>query len=214
MNMLGIILLSVSLSIDALGIGVSYGLRKIRISIMPNLIICGISILFTALAIIIGDFLLTFVPFNISKVMGCGMLFLLGAFIIFQALLKKDSEKKRKKQKVYSLGFKTLSITIKIIRNPQYCDFDKSMHIDAFEAVYLGTALSIDSFGAGICSSITGMNSFFIPIAVGLCQLLFLCIGNTFGTKLSCLKNMDSKVFIVISGLIMIALSILRYFFS
>lgn len=214
MSILGIILLSVSLSIDALGIGVSYGLRKIRISICPKIIICSISILFTAIAILIGNVLVTFIPYNISKIIGCVMLLILGAFIIFQALFKNEETKKPKQQKVFSFGLKTFGITIKIIRDPVSCDFDKSMHIDTFEAIYLGTALSIDSFGAGICSSITGMNSFFIPIAVGLCQLLFLCIGNFFGSKLACLKNIDSKIFIVCSGIIMISLAFVRYFFS
>ena len=51
MKALALILLSVSLSMDSLGIGISYGIRKIKVPWSAKLIICVISVIFTAIAV-------------------------------------------------------------------------------------------------------------------------------------------------------------------
>lgn len=209
---LGIGLLAVSLSIDALGIGLSYGLRKIKIPILAKLIICFISMAFTQAAILIGNVIKNFLPDIISKGIGSLMLLVLGIFIIVQAFIKKDKNKEKPpKPKSSSFSFKFLGVTVNIIRNPSSCDFDKSCDIDALEAIYLGTALSIDSFGAGVSSAVTGLNSILIPLTVGLFQILFLYFGNILGKKVSSFKKLDSKVFVVLSGSLMIILAAIRF---
>ena len=47
---------------------------------------------------------------------------------------------------------------IQILRKPTVADFDKSGTISAGEALLLGIALSVDSFGAGIGASLLGMH--------------------------------------------------------
>ena len=58
MKALALILLSVSLSMDSLGIGISYGIRKIKVPWSAKLIICVISVIFTAIAVTIGNIIL------------------------------------------------------------------------------------------------------------------------------------------------------------
>lgn len=48
------LLLAVSLSMDALGIGVSYGLRGIKTSLGAKIVICLVSVMFTAAALFSG----------------------------------------------------------------------------------------------------------------------------------------------------------------
>mgnify|MGYP004510514685 CR=1 FL=1 len=214
MGAFGIILLAVSLSIDALGIGVSYGLRSIKIPLSAKLIVSIVSILFTGCAVLIGNVILMWLPKTAAQLIGCLMLFILGVFIILQALFSKKKQKKEKPKKdtIFSAPLKPFGITIQVIRNPVSCDFDHSAHIDAFEAIYLGAALSIDSFGAGISSAVSGLNSLFIPIVAGLCQLLFLCAGNMIGQRISSFQKIDSKIFVVCSGILLIILALIRFF--
>ena len=153
MKALALILLSVSLSMDSLGIGISYGIRKIKVPWSAKLIICVISVIFTAIAVTLGNIILIVVPQKAAEIIGSLMLAFLGLFIILSALLPKR-EKKTKSSR--SIVLKPLGITIKIIKNPVSCDFDKSKHIDIIEAIYLGTALSIDSFAAGVSSVVSG----------------------------------------------------------
>ena len=214
MNIFTVLIFAVALSIDALGIGLSYGIRKIKISVLAKAIICGISVLFTEVALLIGSAALYMLPAEVSRFIGSGMLVLLGLFIIFEAIFKKEKNEERcSKEKISSFSLKHIGITIKIIKDPVLCDFNKSANIDPLEAVYLGVALSIDSFGVGIGSAATGVNSIFIPIFVGAFQILFLCIGCFLGKKIYKNSRMDSKVFVLISGVLIIALAIVRAFF-
>lgn len=212
MGLFGIILLAMSLSMDSMGIGISYGLRKVRISFIVKIIISLISIIFTATSIFIGELILLIIDKDIANLMGCLMLIGLGVFIIYQALRKNQKDKKSIRPMTRSFMLKSFGITIKIIRDPISCDFDKSSHIDIKEAIYLGVALSIDSFGAGISSAVSGLDSYFIPLAVGLCQFLFLSCGIILGKKISTLKKVDSKIFVVVSGVLLIVLAFIRYF--
>ena len=216
MNLLGVFLLAISLSMDALGIGVSYGLRGIRTPWKARFVICFISMLFTGAAVGLGNILLLIIPDGAARLIGSGMLVLLGLFIIVQSFWEKNKElspqKKEQGETIANIVLKSLGITIKIMRNPASCDFDSSKHIDTLEAIYLGIALSIDSFGAGISSAVSGVNSMIVPLAAGLCQLLFLCCGDLLGRKLKLFRQIKSQVFVVISGVLLIVLAMIRYF--
>ena len=207
--------MAVSLSMDALGIGISYGLRGIRTPWKARFVICFISMLFTGAAVGLGNILLLVIPAGAARLIGAGMLVLLGLFIIVQSFWEKSKEtspKKKKGDTIANIVLKSLGITIKIMRNPVSCDFDSSKHIDTLEAVYLGNALSIDSFGAGISSAVSGVNSMAVPLAAGLCQLLFLCCGDFLGSRLKLFHQINSQVFVVISGVLLIVLAMIRYF--
>ena len=213
MGFLGIILLSISLSMDALGIGVSYSLRKIKIPFLAKVVVSLISVIFTAAAIFLGNMILLFIEPTIAKFIGCIMLILLGVFTIYQGFKNDDNKKESTKgKKVWSFAVKSLGFTVKITKNPLNYDFDKSNHIDLMEALYLGVALSIDSLVAGTSLAVSGLNSFFIPIAVGISQFIFLSMGNFIGKRISSIKNIDPRIFVFISGTILIALSIIRMF--
>ena len=82
------------------------------------------------------------------------MLLILGLVIIVQGFRKRKEE------------------------NSFSCDFDRSKAIETAEALYLGAALSVDSFGAGVSSAVSGMNSILVPILAGLMQMLFLWGGS------------------------------------
>lgn len=212
MDFIGCLLLAVSLSMDALGIGISYGIRKINVPLLSRLIICGISILITGAAVFLGGIILSFLNPDAAKFIGAGMLALLGCFIIFQAFAGEKPKKEKKCGTLKSIFIKPFGITIKIFRDPVFCDFDKSNGIDVLEAVYLGIALSIDSFGVGISSAVSGLNSMVIPFAAGICQLCMLCIGVFLGARLEKLHWGNSKIWNVISGALLVVISFLRFF--
>ena len=208
------ILLAISLSMDALGIGISYGLRGVKVPNLPKIIISFISLLFTAIAIGIGNVIVLFLPDYLAKLVGSGMLAVLGAVILIQAAgkNKKTESADEKTEKVWNLNLKPLGIIIKIIHAPVSCDVEKSSSIGIKESIYMGVALSIDSFGAGISSAVSGVNDFFVPIMVGLCQFVFLSLGIFCGQKLTSFKKIDSKIFVMLSGALLIILAVVRYF--
>ena len=92
------------------------------------------------------------------------------------------------------------------------CDFDRSKAIETAEALYLGAALSVDSFGAGVSSAVSGMNSILVPILAGLMQMLFLWGGGFLGKRLKLIQLKNPGVFVYLSGGLLVVLAVLRWF--
>ena len=211
MTILNIILLAISLSIDAFGIGISYSIRRVSIPIFSKIIISVISIIMTGISFVIGNTILLFVNENVAKFIGCFMLVILGIWTIIQGFKSNDEAKEEvQKNKTLSFFIKPLNLTVQIIKHPRKFDLDNSKHIDVLESLYLGVSLSIDSLVVGISYAVAGGSSYLIPLYVGIAQFIFLSLGELLGKKIASIKNVDSRVFVVISGSILILLSIVR----
>jgi len=212
--LLTMIFLAITVSIDSLGIGITYAVKKTKISNTSKLILFTISFIITTISIVIGSFITNIFPEEITKLIGSTLLIGMGLWIIYQSQADKPDNisNNRKKTKTYNIFFKYLEITIKIIRSPIYSDLDNSKKIDAKESIYLGLALSLDSISVGIGSSIIGFNSFLFPILVSFFQLLFLSIGFSFGRKLINSSKIPDNIWSLISGIILILIGILKFF--
>ena len=119
MSFAAVLILAVSLSMDALGIGISYGLRRIRVSWKARVVICAMSMMVTGAAVGLGSVLLEVIPLPAAKLLGCGMLLILGLVIIVQGFRKRKEE------------------------NSFSCDFDRSKAIETAEALYLLSLIHI-----------------------------------------------------------------------
>ena len=174
-----ILILAISSSMDSLGIGITYGLKRIQLKKWDKLILFCISIFVTLFSISIGKIFKNFFNENILKLIGSLILLFMGLFILF----KND-------------------------RNEYTFDLDNSNDIDYKEALLLGLALSLDSFCIGIGVYALGINILFFSLLVAFLQYLFLTIGNFLGINLSNLKNISQNLWTKISGIILIVISI------
>lgn len=213
-----VVILAVSLSLDALVVGMVYGIRRVKIPLISKLIICFFSILYSGIALIIGKSLSAILPSYLSKIVGVVILVTMGVWIIIHTLLNGEDEKipagrtDNKNKTLIKIAIKSLGITIQVIKNPVEGDIDKSGSIDTPESILLGLALSVDAIGAGIGSALAGFSSVIIPFSVGLFQLSFLYAGTGFGKKLTVLQKLDKKVLSLLPGILFIFLAILRVY--
>ena len=176
------LLLALSSSIDSLGIGITYGIKNTKINILSQIILFIISVFVTTLSIMLGSILKSFLSDMISKIIGSGILILLGIIIIFQTKEKSGS-----------------------------FDFNHSNIIDPSEAIALGITLSLDSLCIGIGGSIFGLEISLFPLLVAIMQLLFLNLGNYFGRKLICYLHVSSGILSAISGILLILIGIIKF---
>lgn len=209
-----ILLLSVSLSMDALFAGLAYSLAGTRIPAVSRLIISLISVLYAGIAVFAGGMAARFLPAEAGRLIGAAILAALGIGMIVRGLRGKAGAPARRRETprdptIFRLIIKSLGITVQILRNPDAGDMDRSGIIDIREAVLLGTALSIDAVGAGIGSALSGLTGFYIPLSVGACQLLFLSFGLAAGRRLP-IRNRHGRAAAVLPGIFLIALSTLR----
>ncbi len=194
------IIIALSLSIDALGIGVSYGIRDIKTPITAKIIICSVSFIILLLSAFFGNIICEIISERIAELIGIAILIILGIWIIIQGTTKK---------KEYTCDKKTISISMKIIQTPELCDLNKSSVIDPLESVYLGIALSIDSIGVGITSSAFGFNKLIFSFMVCILQIILLSLGIITGKRLNKIKYID-KISNIFSGGALILIACLK----
>lgn len=214
------LILAISSSIDSLGIGITYGIKNTRISYMAKVVLFSISFIISIISIWFGTVLKNILSISFTKYIGGFILIFMGVFMFFQAI-KKDKNKEKfnnllssdnlnkntiqyvNKEKIYSFFIRFLGITIQIIKNPSSSDFDKSNSIDAKEALFLGLALSLDSFCIGVSLSMLDINSVIFPFAISLFQLLFMSFGNYLGCKLNKISHLPDNIWSISSGILL-----------
>lgn len=187
--MLNSITLAISSSIDSLGIGITYGIKKTKISLIGKIILFVISITITYLSISLGNFIQSIFPNFLTKLLGNGILILIGIYICFEALKNKNNFSN-------------------IFNNPISSDLDNSKVIDPKESLFLAIALSLDSFCIGIGSSITDINLTLFPILVSTFQLFFLSIGTHLGININNFHKLPQNIWSLISGILLICIGI------
>jgi len=205
------IIMAFSLSIDAVGIGISYGIRGIKISSFAKLVICTISFLIILISMLLGNILYSLVSERTGQIIGSSILFIMGLWIILQGIRNKEEKMRTKEEKTLHFIIKPLGISIKIIQSPEFCDFNKSSIIEPLESVYLGIALSFDSIGVGMTSSIFNFNEFTFSLLVCMFQIFLLSFGVLFGEKINKIKHID-KISNIVSGIILIVIAAVKLF--
>lgn len=181
---INILVISIALSIDALGIGLSYGLKGVKIPFIAKIIIGIVSAMIMFASLYLGRLMLVFFPNEVTQIFGTVILILIGISFIRNSLFQKDGS-------TY--------------------DFDQSKQIEWKEACVLGFALSADSISAGVAVSAIGLTSIWIPILVGIMQVLLLSIGEFIVVKNTVLKErMQEKTCGVFAGILLILMALLR----
>ena len=215
---ISMLILAVSLSLDALGVGIAYGMKGVRVPLSSKMVICAFSILYSLVAILAGKSLADIFPPYASKIIGTSILLVMGLWIILQSLLKKDEDSPDRpgcelvEKTLLKIAIKSLGITIQVIKNPAKGDIDKSGIIDFKESLLLGLALSVDAIGVGIGCAFTGFDSMSIPFAIGLFQLIFLFIGTFLGGRFRNIELINKRLLSFAPGFLLICLALLRIY--
>ena len=205
-----VVLMAFSLNIDALSVGISYGVRGIRISFFSKIIISVFSVVYSMLALLFGNWLIHILPDFVARFIGAGILVIIGTAIIFSAFFK-STPKQKKEGVLFHFIIKPLGVTVNVIKNPPSCDFDCSKKIEPYESLFLGLALSLDAIGVSLGSALGGLNFYFIPFFIGLFQLVFLSVGSLIGRKLNENTKINDKACAVISGCLLFVIAALRF---
>ncbi|MGN4444422.1 sporulation membrane protein YtaF [Bacillus cereus group sp. MYBK79-1] len=203
---LSLILLAFTLSLDSCSVGLTYGLRSVRIPLRSIIIIgmCSAAVMLVSMGI--GHMIAkAFSPVIATRIGGL-VLIGIGIWVLYQFFRSEKKEEPKQEEKVWKLEIASLGLVIQILRKPTVADFDKSGTISAGEALLLGIALSIDSFGAGIGASLLGYAPAMMAVLVAVMSSLFLFIGMKLGTVLSNMKWLQKFTFL--PGVLLIIIGI------
>ena len=85
--MISCILLAISVSIDALTLGITYGIKHSRINKISNLIVFSIAFVSTSFAIFLGKHISRLFSPSLATFIGSALLILLGIYSIYKSWL-------------------------------------------------------------------------------------------------------------------------------
>jgi putative sporulation protein YtaF len=198
-TILSILILSLSSNIDTFTIAITYGIRKIKIKFLSNLLISLITGLGTFLSMSIGLIISRYIPMNISSIIGNIMLITIGIWFLTDALINHLELKKLSIMNTY------LNLN-ELLKNPERADSDQSGFIDWKESIFLAFALTINNFALGIGASITGLNIFATTICTFLFSIWSILFGSLIGKRwfsdfLGTYATIISSIIIILLGL-------------
>lgn len=212
-----IILLALSLSLDALGIGISYGVSGVKVPFLPKVLICFSSVIYAMIGILFGKSLVVLLGMTLADKFGIGVLLLMGLWMISKANNGKPGVKievermgNSQPKKLLEIVLKSFGITIMVIKNPMKGDIDNSGLIDIKEAILLGIALNVDAMVACMGSFMVGMESFLIPVFIGVTQIVSIDVGLLLGKKILNTIKINYKLISIFPGIILILLGLIR----
>ncbi|AVX19887.1 putative sporulation protein YtaF [Carboxydocella sporoproducens DSM 16521] len=206
MNLLVGILFAVALSLDGLAAGMAYGLRQIRVPWYSLLIISLASSATLALSLLGGKGLYRFLPAVWAEKIGGLILIGVGIWIFAQRLGSAEERGEKEEATLVKFRIPGLGLIIQILREPQQADLDRSGVISPVEALWLGVALALDAFAAGIGLGLTDASMWEIPLLVGVTT--FIMVGG--GLKLGqvCSRLASSRWAAILPGMILVVLGI------
>lgn len=207
---LQLIILSVALSIDGFGVGISLGMRGMKIPFKSIVVISICSAVSLGVAMLIGEFISQYISEGAAGKTGGVILILLGIWYVFQFFKKEKEviEAQSKEKMIFNYEIKSLGVVISILQKPTDVDFDKSGTINGVEALVLGIALSLDAFGAGIGAAMIGISPLVLAVTIGIMSSIFIWSGLQSGKLLS--KNKVVKNLSFLPGVLLIIIGILK----
>ncbi|MEC0238799.1 sporulation membrane protein YtaF [Paenibacillus dokdonensis] len=225
-HVFSLLLLAFALSLDSFGVGITYGLRQMKISPLSVVIISLCSGVIIYISMQVGVLLARVVSPDAASIVGAVILIIMGSWSLIQLLIQKEKSREDKdavtikaaqipavlvketEQTVFSLEIRKLGLVIRILRTPSSADIDKSGSISGFEAMWLGIALSLDAFGAGLGAALLGFSPIWTALVIALFSGTFLVIGMKTGFRFASRSWM--RHFTALPALLLIAMGIIK----
>lgn len=198
MQLIPSLLFGISASLDALLVGVSFGLRGVRVRPLQNLFISLIALLGTCLSVSLGGLVTPLLPPMIGSYAGSLILMLLGIYYITKWILVILQNRAQG-----HLSDSKTSALISTEKAPP-C-------LTAPQVLLLSLTLSANNLGIGLSASMAGLTLIPAATATCICSVLFLYFGNHLGR--SRLLQLIGGLSDPISGLLLIFLSLIQFFF-
>lgn len=207
MGFFPIFLLAFAVSMDSFSVGFTYGLRKMALPFKSALIIACCSALSMFASISAGRIIGAYLPDWAAGMAGGMILILLGAWVLYQFFRpNKDAHQVNTERTIVNYEIRSLGLVIKILKKPLSADFDLSGTITGIEAILLGLALSLDSFGAGIGAAMLGLSPVFLSLAAAAMSSAFVYAGIKCGVYFSKWRWFEKIAFF--PGLLLIIIGI------
>ncbi|SFH35390.1 putative sporulation protein YtaF [Desulfotomaculum arcticum] len=216
MDFLALTLFAIALNLDSFAVGVSYGIRNIKLPTTSLLIISLMSMGAITFSMLLGKTVAGYFSPTFAHRLGGFILLLIGLWVLIQSLQENrhqnsnlnEPQDDQSSDTLVKIHIRFLGLAIQILREPSRADLDRSGTISAREAVLLGIALAMDAFGAGFAVSMMGFSIVFTALMVGIGHFILTYGGLLAGMGMNG-KGLCQKLS-TLPGFILIALGLFK----
>ncbi len=211
-----LLLLALAVSLDSFGVGLTYGLRKMKLPFKSLLFIASCSAVSILVAMAFGNTIQAYLSPAFAEALGGIILIFIGSWALYQVFRPAEQSEVVEKENnhtdkvIVNFEIKMFGLVIRILRKPMEADIDKSGTITGREAFLLGIALSLDAFGAGIGAALIGFSPLWLAVTVAIMSASFVTFGMKSGFRFSDTSWM--KKFSFIPGVLLILLGVWNLF--
>ncbi|WP_088547569.1 sporulation membrane protein YtaF [Paenibacillus aquistagni] len=227
-----LLILAFALSLDSFGVGLTYGMRRLRIPWLSVLIISICSGLVIFASMHVGALFIHWFSDRAASILGALILIGIGIWAMVQFFQSQDtagsvditleheskhdsqaleqSSPEPQVQQILKIQLKRIGIIIQILRTPDAADMDRSGTISAQEAAWLGVALSLDAFGAGIGAALLGYSPIWTALIIAIFSGTFLQLGIRIGITFGQWRWLKRLSFL--PGCLLIIIGIMKLF--
>ena len=191
---------SLSSNLDNAVIGIAYGIKKVRIGIIANIIIAIVTSIGTFLSMLVGKYISKFLTHSVANGLGAVVIIILGIYFIIQSIIKLIKNTKAKQ-----LALKNVA---DMIEYAQKSDLDNSGDIDMKEALIVALGLTLNNLGTGVAASMTGVSIQLTVIFTFILSILAIIFGGVLGNHV--LGEFLGKYAPLFSGILLIILGIIE----
>ncbi|MDB9374760.1 sporulation membrane protein YtaF [Nodularia sphaerocarpa] len=197
-DLASVLILSIAVSLDSFGVGVTYGMRRISIGFKSLAVITLCTATTLLLAMGLGNAVSHLLPLQWAERLGGVILLGIGAIAVLnnfrsrrqQSIQKRSSfpeppQTKVKPSRSRWSTWKPLRVILDIWESPIAADFDNSGDITDLEAVALGFSVSLDSFLAGIGAALMGHSIWLTTVIISGMSGCLIYLGLQLGIVLS-----------------------------
>ncbi len=213
LHIISIFLLALSSNLDNVGVGTSYGVRKINIPFNANLLIAIVTSFGTYLSMAAGNEIGRLINQNVATALGALMIGGTGVWVFAQEISRRDelqSDGPQQFQETTLSNQSGLRKMLAILDHPFLADADFSGHIDLREGFLLALALSLNNLSNGIGAGLLRLDVALMVAFTAALSILTIWFGIEFGQYSG--VHWFGKFAGRISGLILITLGIYEYF--
>jgi len=186
MHWISIILIGIAANLDNLGIGLAYGVKRVKIPALSNAVIALMSMIVTFVAVTAGGTIVEYISPHIANLLGSLLLCTIGLWTLVSNRFSQQG----------------------IAEQPELFDEDKNYIISFREAITLGFILSANCLAGGIAIGAHGISVIWTVISIGTFSFITVGIGSHFGNLLT--KTFIGKYSAAISGWLLIMIGVLE----
>lgn len=238
MHLISAFFMAFACNVDNLAVAIAFGLKRIKISLVSNLLIALVTGVSTYISLSVGQHIRNYLPSNVSNLIGSGMIVAIGIWMIWDTF---EMDKIKHKKKLMLAAARQIEVTVgagavstssrhfhasshhslhdldevsyeSFLEQPEKVDKDRSGSIDAKESIALALGLSINNMGSGVGGGISGFHIATTTILSLLLSVIALTggyiLGKRFNAKISALQTG------MISGFLIILLGIYEHFIT